>query len=124
MMIKDRRYDCKLLMPYEPRVWTVIGVAGTMVTVQKGGEKVAWNISWFCKAFFVEASDEALDFDYPHWEPTCDEQETSDVKDRELVTGLSLPRLPVDTCPLAQEGQAASTKSDAVSGPIHRTARN
>ncbi|KAJ1187829.1 hypothetical protein NDU88_004599 [Pleurodeles waltl] len=49
VVVKDRRPGWKFRTPYEPGVWIVTRVAGTMVTAVKRGEKVTWNVFWFSR---------------------------------------------------------------------------
>ncbi|KAJ1111147.1 hypothetical protein NDU88_008484 [Pleurodeles waltl] len=74
VIIKDRKPRWKFHTLYELGVWSVAGVAGIMVTVQKGGEKVTRNISWFRKAIFMESPDETpiMTMDLPDETPDRD----------------------------------------------------
>ncbi|KAJ1204567.1 hypothetical protein NDU88_000013 [Pleurodeles waltl] len=71
VIIKDRKPRWKFRTPYEPSVWAVTGVSGTMVTVEKGSDRVTQIVSWFKKTTFVEHSggQEAED-QFPDWSTT------------------------------------------------------
>ncbi|KAJ1216502.1 hypothetical protein NDU88_004103 [Pleurodeles waltl] len=52
VIIKDRKPGWKVSTPYEPGVWNLTEVSGTMVTAKKGTERVKQNISGFRKTMF------------------------------------------------------------------------
>ncbi|KAJ1200848.1 hypothetical protein NDU88_004669 [Pleurodeles waltl] len=102
VIIKDR----KLHTPYEPGVWTVTGVSGTIVTAERGSDRVTRNILWFKKATFVEPpEDQAAEDQFPDCLTT-----ESPERDRESelppASGPSVSRQPVSATPATQRGEA------------------
>ncbi|KAJ1112586.1 hypothetical protein NDU88_000848 [Pleurodeles waltl] len=47
VLVKSRHPGGKFKTPFEPEVWTVARVNGTLVTATRKGETVTRNISWF-----------------------------------------------------------------------------
>ncbi|KAJ1214306.1 hypothetical protein NDU88_001925 [Pleurodeles waltl] len=112
VIIKDRRPGWKFCMPYEPGVWTVTGVSGTMVTAEKGRNRVSQNISWFREATFADFYEEPDGDDYiPNWS-------SAGVPGRDCETGSPQAaeqnsfRVPASDVPMASdvEGRSQSGK--------------
>ncbi|KAJ1200663.1 hypothetical protein NDU88_004484 [Pleurodeles waltl] len=108
VIINDRKPGWKFRTPYEPGVWTVTGMSGTMVTAEKGSERVTRNISWFKKATFVEHSgDQEAKDQFPDWSTT-----ESPEQDREgelpSAAGPGCLRQPVSAPPATQSREARS----------------
>ncbi|KAJ1142126.1 hypothetical protein NDU88_008453 [Pleurodeles waltl] len=72
VVVRDGYPSWKFRTPYEPSRWTVIDVQGTMVTAQRGDQRVTRNVSWFKR---VEGHDEDT--------PT-DAEEMDDVADHRM----------------------------------------
>ncbi|KAJ1097503.1 hypothetical protein NDU88_002621 [Pleurodeles waltl] len=71
VIIKDRRPEWKFRTPNEPGAWTVTGMSRTIVTAEKGRERVTRNISWFKKTASVELSEDLETDDLvPEWSAT------------------------------------------------------
>ncbi|KAJ1082147.1 hypothetical protein NDU88_002317 [Pleurodeles waltl] len=66
LIIKDRKPGWKFRTPYEPGVWVVSRVAGTMIMVKKANQTVSRNVSWFWKVTFKEPSTTEPDSIYLH----------------------------------------------------------
>ncbi|KAJ1117604.1 hypothetical protein NDU88_005801 [Pleurodeles waltl] len=90
-------------MTYEPRVWTVSRLAGTMVTTQKGHKKVTQNMLWFRKATFKEPLD-GPKMDDAHWEAGCDGPEYPAERGDGQFTGSSMFDTQVPPQSVSQDG--------------------
>ncbi|KAJ1090173.1 hypothetical protein NDU88_003308 [Pleurodeles waltl] len=102
VIVKDRKPGWKFRTPYEPGVWTVTGVSGTMVTAEKGCERVTRNISWFKKATFVENSgDQEAEDQFSDW-PTTESPAQEREGELPLVAGPVGGRQPVGAAPATQ----------------------
>ncbi|KAJ1158227.1 hypothetical protein NDU88_010921 [Pleurodeles waltl] len=60
VVVRDRCPGWKFSTHHEPGVGTVINVSGTMLTAEKGGEKVTRNVLWFRNATLEETTKEPL----------------------------------------------------------------
>ena len=49
VLAKDRHPGSKFRLPFEPKVWEVTNVKGTMITVRNGEEFLTRNVSFFKK---------------------------------------------------------------------------
>ncbi|KAJ1155877.1 hypothetical protein NDU88_008602 [Pleurodeles waltl] len=72
VVVKDRHPGWKFRTPYEPSRWSVVDVQGTMMTAQRGDQRVTRNVSWFKR---LEGHDE----DTP-----ADAEEVDDVADHRM----------------------------------------
>ncbi|KAJ1214514.1 hypothetical protein NDU88_002132 [Pleurodeles waltl] len=108
VIVKDQKPGRKFRTPYEHGVWIVTGVSGTMMTTERGSDRMTRNISWFKKATFVEPlADQAAEDQFPDCLTT-----ESPERDRESelppTAGSSGSRQPVSATPATQRGEARS----------------
>ncbi|KAJ1165614.1 hypothetical protein NDU88_006035 [Pleurodeles waltl] len=101
--MKDRKPGWKFRTPYEPSVWVVTRVAGTVVTVQKVGETVSRNVSRFSKGMFEEPQTEEPEMIHPHQSPASDSPEPPSPR-------LSQPTSTQDR-PCSQEDDQSGTQA-------------
>ncbi|KAJ1123886.1 hypothetical protein NDU88_002353 [Pleurodeles waltl] len=107
-IINDQKPVWKLSTPYEPGLWTVTRVSGTMVTEEKGRDQVTRNISWFRKVTFEGPSDVLDGEDYlQHWSRTGDNGPESE-NELPFADGQSLPMQPVPSVRTAGDGKSRS----------------
>ncbi|KAJ1154548.1 hypothetical protein NDU88_007299 [Pleurodeles waltl] len=102
VILKDRKLGGKYCMPYEPGIWTVSQIQGTMITTLRGHEKVTRNILWFLKVNLPADPEERTEVeefmrDAERRSPKTPASDSSDI-------GLH-PRDPDQPEPLAQTEQ-------------------
>ncbi|KAJ1153336.1 hypothetical protein NDU88_006097 [Pleurodeles waltl] len=102
-IIKDRRPGWKFCTPYDPAVWVVSRVAGTMVTAQRANKIVSQNISWFRKVTFEDPLTAEADLTCPHPEPEQDNLEPQDVRRGGPTDEPGVSRSPENAPPKTQD---------------------
>ncbi|KAJ1179120.1 hypothetical protein NDU88_004356 [Pleurodeles waltl] len=108
VIIKDRKPAWKFCTPYKPGLLTVTGVPRTMLTAEKGRDRVTQNVSWFRKATFVEPSDEPDSDDYfLDWSITGGQGQERE-NELPLAAGTTHPRQPVTSTLMAWDGEIRS----------------
>ncbi|KAJ1122083.1 hypothetical protein NDU88_000587 [Pleurodeles waltl] len=68
VILKDRKPGWKFRTPYEPGIWTVSKIMGTMITALRGCERVTRNILWFWKVNLPKAPQEEPGVEGSMWE--------------------------------------------------------
>ncbi|KAJ1145566.1 hypothetical protein NDU88_011852 [Pleurodeles waltl] len=83
-------------------------MAGTMVTAKKGVEQVTQNISWLCKATFLESPGATSEFDDTTWDLPCFDQGLDEVSTNDPAPEKGIREQIMDNHLDTQEGTSHS----------------